>query len=230
MRLRIITAITAIFISIGTWAQIEEPRNILEIGVAGGLNMSRMEIQPTVRQKYLNGINGGVSLRYTSEKYFNMICAAQLEVNFSQRGWEEDFDDKSGNSYKRTLNYIEVPFFAHLAFGKEPRGLQFFINLGPQIGFFLNENEEYIGSWSIDSRPASSQPIYGKEVENKFEYGIAGGLGLELKTKIGNFILEGRYYYGLSDIYNNSKTDDYGRSANNTISARLGYSFPLFKD
>ena len=230
MKLRITTIIAACLISINAWAQIEEPRNILEIGFAGGLNMSQMDIQPTIRQKYLNGANGGVTLRYTSEKYFNMICAAQLEVNFAQRGWEEDFDDKSGNSYKRTLNYVEIPFFAHLAFGKEPRGLQFFINLGPQIGFFLNENEEYIGSWSIDSRPVSSQPIYGKEIENKFEYGIAGGLGLELKTKIGNFILEGRYYYGLSDIYGNSKTDDYGRSANNTISARLGYSVPLFKD
>ena len=230
MKLRITTIIAACLISINAWAQIEEPRNILEIGFAGGLNMSQMDIQPTIRQKYLNGANGGVTLRYTSEKYFNMICAAQLEVNFAQRGWEEDFDDKSGNSYKRTLNYVEIPFFAHLAFGKEPRGLQFFINLGPQIGFFLNENEEYIGSWSIDSRPVSSRPIYGKEIENKFEYGIAGGLGLELKTKIGNFILEGRYYYGLSDIYGNSKTDDYGRSANNTISARLGYSVPLFKD
>ena len=230
MRKRITAIVAALLVSVAAWAQIEEPRNILEIGVAGELNMSRMDIQPTVRQKLLNGANGGLTLRYTSEKYFKMICAAQLEVNFAQRGWEEDFDDKSGNSYKRTLNYVEVPFFAHLAFGKEPRGLQFFINLGPQIGFFISEEEEYIGSWSTGSRPGSSQPIYGKMVENKFEYGIAGGLGLEYKTKIGNFIIEGRYYYGLSDIFGNSKTDDYGRSANNTISARLGYSFPLFKD
>ena len=230
MRKRMTAIVAALLMSVAAWAQIEEPRNILEIGFAGGLNMSQMDIQPTVRQKLLNGMNGGLTLRYTSEKYFKMICAAQLEINFAQRGWEEDFDDKSGNSYKRTLNYVEVPFFAHLAFGKEPRGLQFFINLGPQVGFFLSEEEEYIGSWSIDSRPGSSQPIYGKEVENKFEYGIAGGLGLEYKTRIGNFILEGRYYYGLSDIFGNSKTDDYGRSANNTISARLGYSFPLFKD
>ena len=230
MRKRITAIVAALLVSVAAWAQIEEPRNILEVGVAGGLNMSRMDIQPTVRQKLLNGANGGLTLRYTSEKYFKMICAAQLEVNFAQRGWEEDFDDKSGNSYKRTLNYVEVPFFAHLAFGKEPRGLQFFINLGPQIGFFISEEEEYIGSWSTGSRPGSSQPIYGKMVENKFEYGITGGLGLEYKTRIGNFIIEGRYYYGLSDIFGNSKTDDYGRSANNTISARLGYSFPLFKD
>lgn len=227
---RIIPIIIGLLLFAGnTTAQVEEPRNILEIGFAGGMNMSQMDVQPTIRQKYLNGINGGINIRYTTEKYFKMICAAQLEINFSQRGWEEDFDDKTGNSYKRTLNYIEIPFFAHLAFGREPRGLQFFINLGPQIGFFISEEEEYIGEWEKESRPIASQPIYGKNVENKFEYGIAGGLGLELKTKAGNFIVEGRYYYGLSDIFGNSKTDDFGRSANNTITARLGYSFPIFK-
>lgn len=215
-------------LAITATAQVEQPRSILEVGFAGGLNMSQMDMQPKVGQKYLNGLNGGINIRYTSEKYFNMICAAQLEVNFAQRGWEEDFDDNTGNSYKHTLNYVEIPFFAHLAFGKEPRGLQFFINLGPQIGFLLNDKEEYIGEWDIESRPIATRPVYGKKVERKFEYGIAGGLGLELKTKAGNFILEGRYYYGLSDIFNNSKTDDFGRSANNTISARIGYSVTIF--
>ena len=69
---------------------------------------------------------------------------------------------------------------------------------------------------------------YGKAIENKFEYGIAGGLGIEYKTKIGNFIVEGRYYYGLSDIFGNSKTDDFGRSANTTITVRIGYSIRIF--
>lgn len=217
-----------LFLSICANAQIESPRNILEIGVAGGLNMSQLDVQPTIRQNLLNGVNGGISLRYTTEKYFKMICAAQLEVNFSQRGWEEDFDDETGNSYSRTLNYIEIPFFAHLSFGKEPRGLQFFINLGPQIGFLIGDSEDYKGAWDKESRPATIQPIYGKEVKNKFEYGIAGGAGLELKTKAGNFFIEGRYYYGLSDIFGNSKTDDFGRSANSTITARIGYSIPIF--
>ena len=45
---------------------------------------------------------------------------------------------------------------------------------------------------------------------------------------IGNFFIEGRYYYALGDIFGNSKTDDFGRSANMTIYARLGYSIRLF--
>lgn len=225
---KFIPFIAILFLSLNAYAQIESPRNILEIGIAGGLNMSKMDVQPTIRQNLLNGINGGLSIRYTSEKYFKMICAAQLEVNFSQRGWDEDFDDETKNGYSRTLNYIEIPFFAHLAFGKEPRGVQFFINLGPQIGFLISDSEDYKGEWAIESRPSTIQPIYGKEIQNKFEYGIAGGLGLELKTKAGNFFIEGRYYYGLSDIFSNSKTDDFGRSANTTIYARLGYSIPIF--
>lgn len=216
-----------LFLTIGASAQIEEPRRILEAGVSGGLNMSKMDIQPDIRQTMKNGINGGLFVRYTSEKYFSMICAAQLEMNFSQRGWEEEFDENVPYQYSRTLNYIEIPFFAHLSWGKEPKGLQFFVNLGPQIGFLISDSEKYGGGIEPDKRPASIRPIYGKEIEKKFEYGIAGGLGLELKTKTGNFFVEGRYYYGLSDIFGNSKTDDFGRSANQTITVRLGYSIRI---
>ena len=218
-----------LFVTIGaTHAQIEKPRNILEVGVSGGLNLNKMEFQPTIRQHLHQGITGGLNVRYPSEKYFSMICAAQLEVNFAQRGLLEDFDNGTTNNYSRLINYIEIPFFAHLSWGKEERGLQFFLNLGPQIGFFINEQESYVGDWDIDKRPISIRPIYGKALQNEFEYGIAGGIGLELKTGIGNFFIEGRYYYGLSDIFRNSKTDDFGRSANTTISARLGYSFRIF--
>lgn len=49
---RILTAIIAIILALGVKAQIEEPRSILEIGVGGGLNLSKMEFQPTIRQFY----------------------------------------------------------------------------------------------------------------------------------------------------------------------------------
>lgn len=228
-RSRIIGIISLLFIAITATAQIEEPRRVLEVGIAGGMNLNKVDLRPSMRQKMHNGMNGGISLRYTSEKYFSMICAAQLEVNFSQRGWEEDFDDGTANRYSRTLNYIEVPFFAHLSWGKEKKGLQFFINLGPQFGFYINDSEIYEGAWVPEERPVSLRPVYGKDVYNKFDYGIAGGGGLELKTKAGNFFIEGRYYFGLADVFSNSKTDDFGRSAYQTISVRLGYSIAILK-
>ena len=96
-----------LFVTIGaTHAQIEKPRNILEVGVSGGLNLNKMEFQPTIRQHLHQGITGGLNVRYTSEKYFSMICAAQLEVNFAQRGMLEDFDNGTTNNYSRLINYI----------------------------------------------------------------------------------------------------------------------------
>ena len=159
-----------------------------------------------------------------------MICGAQLELNFSQRGWDEKFDHEQGfsseDSYVRTLNYLEIPFLAHLAFGKD-RGAQFFINLGPQIGFLLSENEKREGSWKTANRAPNEQ--YGKRIENKFDYGIAGGGGIEVRTKAGNFLLEGRYYFGLADFYNSTKKDYFARSANSTITAKITYLFDIKK-
>ena len=227
MRKAILT-IAALLISFATHAQIEETRNILEVGAGAGANLNSMETQPSIRQGMLWGGNGGISIRYTSEKYFSMICSAQMELNFSQRGMKEDFDDGTTNFYSRTSNYLEIPLFAHLAWGKERRGLQFYLNLGPQFGFLLGESENYHGDWETSARPESIRPIYGKKADNFFDYGIAGGLGVELRSDIGNFFIEGRYYYALADIFKNSKTEDFGRSANKTIHIRAGYSFTIF--
>ena len=157
-----------------------------------------------------------------------MICALQGELNISQRGWKERIEDGSNNTYHRTLNYLEVPFLAHLAWGRERRGVQFFVNAGPQFGFYLGDEEVKGGEvWDTSSRPNNVIEQYGKEIDNRFDYGILGGLGLELRTGIGNFIIEGRYYYGLSDIYNNSKRDYFSRSANTTITAKITYLFDI---
>ncbi len=50
------------------------------------------------------GITGGLTARYISEKYFAMICGAQVELNVSQRGWDQLFETISldANGYEVT--------------------------------------------------------------------------------------------------------------------------------
>ena len=97
------------------------------------------------------------------------------------------------------------------------------------IDMCLGGDEKRGGDWNTSMRPNGVTYQYGREIDNKLEYGIAGGLGLELSTKIGHFILEGRYYYGLSDIYDNSKKGFFGRSANQSIVIRGAYLLDLIK-
>ena len=230
---RLILPLLCILLGTASFAQVGELRSNLAVGFNGGYNLSKVDFSPTIKQNLHPGLTGGLTLRYTTEKYFSLICAAQLEVNFAQRGWDEMIDDGSNNTYSRTTNYVEIPFLAHIGWGKEERGLQFFINAGPQLGFYLSDSEHYGFTeeypWDISKRPNNIIEQYGREIENTLEYGIAGGAGLELKTGIGNFIIEGRYFFGLSDMFGNSKADPFGRSANTTITGKISYLIDITK-
>lgn len=208
-------------------AQVGEQRHNLAVGINGGVNISSVTFSPTIQQNSLMGINSGLTLRYISEKYFSMICGAQLELNLSQRGWDEFYEDYPELKYTRKMNYVEIPFLAHLAFGKE-RGVQFFIHAGPQIGFFISDSQTKNDKWdSANSNLTTEQ--HDKKVENKFDYGITGGAGLELRTKAGNFLVEGRYYYALSDFYKSTKKDFFSRSAHGAIVIKATYLFDIRK-
>ena len=133
--------------------------------------------------------------------------------------------------YSRTLNYIQVPVFAHLAWGREQKGLQFFFQAGPQFGYLLSEstkNNFNFADINLEDRSSQTCAQDTMSVENKFDYGIAAGLGVELSLKkVGHFLLEGRYYYGLGNIYGDSKRDYFGKSNNSSIVVKLTYLFDI---
>ncbi len=219
-------------------AQIGEPRSAIAVGVNAGLSYNTISFAPTVKQKGALGPTFGLTLRLTSEKYFKTLCALQMELNFSQLGWEEDIydskDEPLPDTYRRKINYLQLPFMARLGWGYEKRGLMGYFLAGPQIGFCLGESTVKSAQWTLDAagnpdRPNGMFAQYDMPIEKKFDYGITAGAGIELTTSAGHFLLDARYYYGLSDLYGNSKKDVFSRSANGTISVRLTYLFDIRK-
>lgn len=223
-------------------AQIGEHRSDFAIGANGGYVLSKVGFTPTVQQKQHGGITGGVSLRYVCEKYFKTICSVYAEVNYAKVGWTEDILDIENNAvlisgtgealkYQRDITYIQIPVFAHLAWGREERGFNFFVNLGPQIGIYLNEstttNFDKTTSTEND-RVSNITAQYDMPVEKKLDYGIAAGAGMEYSIpKVGHFLLEGRYYYGLGNIYGSSKKDYFGKSNFGQIVVKASYLFDI---
>ena len=131
-------------------AQVGDHRSDFAIGINGGYALTNIGFVPSVSQGFHGGMTGGLSLRYVCEKYFNTICSVQAEVNYTQMGWKEDILDRDdqpvinkvtglAEEYSRTINYVQVPVFAHLAWGREQRGAQFFFQVGPQFGYYLSE-------------------------------------------------------------------------------------------
>ena len=243
MRNFIISAIFSI-VPVAMTAQIGEHRNDLAIGFNGGLNMSSVSFTPKVSQAKLNGITGGLSVRYVCEKYFSTVCSLYGEINYSQMGWKEDIVDVNDmpvintatglpEEYSRTVNYIQVPLMAHLAWGREQKGFAFFVNLGPQFGIYMSESTKTNFDFSDRNAADRVNPVCAQDtmaVENKFDYGIAAGAGIEFShPKVGHFLLEGRYYYGLGNIYGDSKRDYFGSSNFGTITVKLAYLFDIVR-
>lgn len=223
--------IASAFLSSAT-AQVGKYRNDLAIGGNGGMILNRISFDPHVSQAFNIGPEMGLSVRYTCEKYFKMICTFQAEVNFSQKGWKEVMDDNI-HSYNRTTNYFNIPILAKLGFGNERKGFMGYLLLGPQIGFFVSESQNYTGDWSEEykaSIPDKRIVQHDIATENKFEYGITAGLGVEYSVpQIGHFCTDARFFYALSDIFGNSKKDAFGRSANTSIVIKLSYFFDVMK-
>ena len=223
-------------------AQIGSYRDNLAIGVNGGYVMSQVGFVPKVTQDMHGGTSFGVSVRYTCEKYFSTICSIYAELNYTTLGWKERILDASDQpvingvtglpeAYKRDISYVQLPVFAHLAWGKEHKGMQFFVKAGPQFGYMTGESAEStfdVKDANLADRTNTTCAQDTMSVENRLDYGIAAGLGVEYSVpKLGHFLLEGRYYYGLGNIYGDSKRDYFAKSNHTSIEIRLTWLFDI---
>lgn len=223
-------------------AQVGSHRNEFAVGVNGGYVLSNVGFVPKVTQTFHGGMTGGVSFRYISEKYFQTLCSIHAEINYVQAGWKEDIVNLQNEpvlnkntglaeEYSRTINYIQVPVFAHLAWGKEQRGFQFFFQAGPQFGYMLNESTQMnfeLNQANMKDRANTETTQYKMPVEHKFDYGIVAGIGVEYSLpKVGHLLLDARYYYGLGNLYGDTKRDYFARSNLSNIQLRLSYLFDI---
>jgi hypothetical protein len=111
--------------------------------------------------------------------------------------------------------------------------LQAFIQAGPQIGVYLGESVRSNIDLTRSVANSRASQVVAQDtlsVQNKFDYGIAAGGGIEFSVpKVGHFILEGRYYYGLGNIFKNSKSDYFGKSNYGQIIIKATYLFDIVR-
>ena len=106
---KIIMAALACMLALPMMAQLGEERHNLAIGVGVGMDMTKVDLNPRVKMKSHNGMTFGVTARYMSEKYFKMMCGIQVELNYTQRGWQENIEDGILLWICRILNQIYIP-------------------------------------------------------------------------------------------------------------------------
>lgn len=225
--IRLLTVIlVCIFISQPVSAQTHYKARI-SAGVRGGVTLARQDLSPSVPQKFVMGSTGAVTFRYTEEKLFGLVA----ELGWAQRGWQEDFEE-SPLRYSRHFTYITLPVMTQIIFGG--RRAKCFINLGPEFSYMIGEsissNFDYNDLSSVTDWPERQRMTeqLGMKVQNRFDYGITGGIGVEFYVQPRHSVtLEGRYYFGLGNIFKATKADTFSASRCTSIEICLGYNFRL---
>ncbi|GAB1415786.1 porin family protein [Paludibacter sp.] len=180
-------------------------KNEVYFGVNAGMTGSMVLFKPDVPQSYILGRQAGIVFRYINEKNVGL----HAELNYSERGWSE-----LNRAFEKKLNYIEFPFLTHIYFGEKVR---FFCNLGPKLGYLIGEQT------IINIDPSSTKEQHIQNIQNKFDYGIALGLGCLFKIKRQMLQLEARGYYSANDIFANEKKDYFDNSNLIHASVTLGW-------
>jgi hypothetical protein len=196
------------------------------IGGHTGITLSKIAFTPSVKSAMVMGEMAGIQMRYWEERNFGLI----IEVNYEQRGWKEDFEEYPFE-FERKLDYIQVPLLTNIFFGgKHVNG---FFNLGPEFGYMIGTS--YTSNFDVNNVTHIADFPSNRETDQlsmepnkKFDYGISAGAGIEFIIKRRHRVrLEGRYYFGIGNIFPDERKDTFQSSRSSSIMVTLGYSYRI---
>jgi hypothetical protein len=158
------------------------------------------------------GIKGGLSYsdfdqKFESNAESNYFVGAFFETELGDElSLQPEMQlCKQGNKLIK-LFYVNFPILLKYKMTKE-----FYLVLGPQIGFLSMENSSYPNQLFFD-------PFTGDYINNtinKTDFGVTLGVG----CNVDHFVFDLRFYNGLAPITN------YYRFKNSVIQASIGYKF-----
>lgn len=210
--LRCICCLLLLVMACGLKAQTRIPREV-HLGVVGGANLSEYTFHPRVSQRFTGSYTMGVAARYIEETTFGL----QAELLLTERGIADLYEPNPEDwKFERKLLYMELPVLAHIYFKMGGRN-EVSVDLGPKLAYYLSDR--------TNSNLPDDYGDYGYvylhhelPVAKKFDYGIQGGLGYEFKVNEQySAQIAGRYYFGLGNLWPDSKADHFEQASNQSV-------------
>lgn len=152
-------------------------QNNMRYGVTGGLNLSRVKTSINLTDP-LWTYRVGLAL----EMDFSDNLSLAGELVYSRQGGS--VDNVFSGKYITKFDYLAAPIIARY----RPGGKNFFIQAGGRIGFLVHNNEIYTHNDSEGSL----------DHLRSLDAGILGGIGYRLGN---HFVVDARYYHGLTTMY-----------------------------
>lgn len=173
------------------------------IGIKGGTNISWINYDAAFNQGLIDldfkmGYMGGLSIQNFSQPHIGI----QMEVLYIQKGFKTKLDTISLIQYERTIDYFSFPALMHVYAGK--KRFNFSLMLGPFISYAIASEEIFTES----GNRYVEKYEFKREHDNRFEFGLQGGIGFRNTFKFGIIELEGFFTFAFTSIYKWGATNE----------------------
>lgn len=186
-----------------------------KVGVNAGYAYNSYSIENNYAYDFHYGGRDGLTVGIPVEYGFFDWFAVRADLTYVQKGFsmERAYNETYRN---RCDHYISLPLMARFSFGGEK--LRGFLHAGGYVGYWMNsdiEGQELSATVSFDQIhnnemeglfvPYNKKYDFNSIRDNRFEAGLAGGIGISYQI-LPNIEIEaeGRCYYSLT-----STTKDY---------------------
>jgi hypothetical protein len=176
-------------------------------GIKGGWGEGDVRLyphwtSPPVWGKWNGGLywvyyGGGKDNHYLYDHVSGGVC---VELEFIQRGFQYAALDRNTKryTYGRHINSIMVPLMWQPHVLTLDDKLRLFLNAGVTASFNINSKEYYIDNETGEVETHDYKFMTVRD--NRFGYGLVVGLGGGWSFDRFEVMMEGRYYFGYSDI------------------------------
>jgi hypothetical protein len=228
-RLLFLIALTPLFFSATSLAQVS-------VGLRGGVNFANLDMRGPEVLPFKPKISPSFAVLFNIP--VGNAMSIQIEPGFSQRGGritQSESGVVNGVSFKveaetsLSINYIEMPILYQYRpkLGK----LEGIVSLGPEWrvmtgGMKLEQSSKQTVNGEVVEEASEEATLNGDDAFKRFDYGLAGGVGIAFP--IGNIRLfgEGRYHFGLKNL-NDPNVDP--KAYNRGASVHIGVLFAVGK-
>ena len=181
--------------------------------LTGGTGVATARFYPSEETKWMWGSETfGLSWRFYSEKP-RFVGAVGVDLEYMERGFnfgyayssefieQEDGQKKEKRTYyfyNRKINTLMLPLVWQPHFYLARNRLRIFIEAAVVLSYNISSHYEY-----LDNRYPAGKSEWKVPRDNRFGYGLSGGLGFAVLLHQVEIGLKAKYNFGYSDIMKN---------------------------
>lgn len=217
---------------------------IFSAGPKGGIQLnntvfSNKEFSDGLNSNPVAGFNAGFAMDYPIYKLYSF----QMEVNYSHKGRKLMYEKGPLISNKSSFHFVEMPLLLRVNF--KPRLINYYLNLGPNLSYWLGGYGKVEATAPFDSGENYQRykMAFGEEAgsysemvvnkANRFHLGLDAGFGMVFQTDHKKFLMvELRYSMGHTHLagrdsgnFGSHEVAENMEAFNRTISLNVAYMY-----